>query len=217
LDEEQRIKQLMQIENDLRQDGYRRIAGVDEVGRGPLAGPVMAAVCVLPEKFDLPGLNDSKKLSEKKRQILQQKIQEQAVSYALGSASIEEIDRYNILAATKIAMKRALDKLKVVPDLILVDGRDRLDISLPQRPIIGGDGRCACIAAASILAKVARDAWMEDMHKIYPEYNFHLHKGYGTKNHLEAIRRFGPCAIHRQTFSPVKQYKQNRDDIKKLV
>jgi ribonuclease HII len=205
VDEVQRIKRLMEMENQLRREGFWFIAGVDEVGRGPLAGPVFASACILPGKFDLPGLNDSKKLSAKKREYLAEKIKEQAVAFALGSASAAEIDRINILQASKLAMKRALANLSVSPDFVLVDGRDRLNIDLPHRPVIGGDGLCAGIAAASILAKVARDKLMDEIHEIYPQYCFDQHKGYGTALHLELIAKFGPCPIHRRSFSPIKE------------
>ncbi|NLI91412.1 MAG: ribonuclease HII [Peptococcaceae bacterium] len=205
MDEIQRINQLMQMENELRFEGYRLVAGVDEAGRGPLAGPVIASACILPDKFDLPGLDDSKRLTEKKRQYLAQKIKEQAVAFSLGSASSREIDLLNILKATKLAMKRALENLQIKPDYILVDGRDRLNIPFLHKTVIGGDGLCACIAAASILAKVSRDELMCEIHEIYPEYCFDQHKGYGTRMHLEAIYKFGPCPIHRQSFSPIKE------------
>jgi ribonuclease HII len=195
----------MQMENEYHQQGFRLIAGVDEAGRGPLAGPVFAAACILPECFDLPGLDDSKKLTEKKREYLAAKIKEQAVAFSVASATSEEIDSLNILQATKLAMKRAVDLLSVIPDIVLVDGRDRINIALSHQPIVGGDGLCASIAAASILAKVTRDEFMCEMHEIYPEYCFDQHKGYGTKMHLEAIKVFGPCPIHRQSFSPIKE------------
>lgn len=205
MDEVQRINQLLQIENELHQQGFKLVAGIDEAGRGPLAGPVMASACILPNSFNLPGLDDSKKLTEKKREYLAHKIKEQAVAFSLGSATSKEIDLLNILKATKLAMKRALENLYVTPDFVLVDGRDSLNIMLAQRTVIGGDGLCAGIAAASILAKVARDELMCEMNEIYPEYGFDQHKGYGTRLHLEAIKRFGPCQIHRQSFSPIRE------------
>lgn len=205
MEEFQRMRNLLKIENDIQKCGYRLIAGVDEAGRGPLAGPVMAAACILPKDFDLPGLNDSKKLTEKRREYLFSKIEDQAIAFSLGSATASEIDKLNILQATKMAMKRAINNLEVTPDYVLIDGRDRLDITLIHRTIVGGDGLSASIAAASILAKVTRDKLMTEMHEIYPEYSFDHHKGYGTKLHLEAIHRFGPCPIHRQSFSPIKE------------
>lgn len=205
MEESQRINEMLQIENELYLEGYNLIAGVDEAGRGPLAGPVMTAACILPKVFDLPGLNDSKKLSAKKREYLSHKIKEQAIAYSISSATSNEINILNILQATKLAMKRALDKLTVTPDYVLIDGRDRLNITLLHRTVIGGDGLSANIAAASILAKVARDELMGEMHQIYPEYRFDLHKGYGTRLHLEAIEKYGPCPLHRTNFSPIKE------------
>jgi len=205
MNEIERIEKLLEIEKGLFAEGYSRIAGVDEAGRGPLAGPVIAAACILPREFDLPGLNDSKKCSEKKRRELAGKIKRQAVAFALGSATSEEIDLLNILRATKLAMTRALENLKPNPDYIIIDGRDMLNMDTAQKAIIGGDGLSASIAAASILAKVTRDELMDEMHQIYPEYHFDQHKGYGTKLHMEVISRFGPCPIHRQSFSPIKE------------
>lgn len=205
MEEFQRIQDLLKIENELFEEGYQLVAGVDEAGRGPLAGPVMAAVCILPKGFDLPGLNDSKKLTEKKREYLFHKIKEQAIAFSLGSATSIEIDTLNVLQATKLAMMRAIDHLEVTPDYLLIDGKDRLNTPLLHKTVIGGDGLSASIAAASILAKVARDELMYEAHELYPEYHFDLHKGYGTKIHLEAIKRFGPCPIHRKSFSPLKE------------
>lgn len=196
---------LMLIERSLYCQGYVLIAGIDEAGRGPLAGPVMAAACVLPREFDLPGLDDSKKISENKRIILATKIKEQALAFSVASATAMEIDLINILQATKLAMKRAVENLSLTPDFVLIDGRDTINITTAQRTVIGGDGLSASMAAASILAKVARDELMAQLHEIYPEYCFDQHKGYGTRLHLEAIHRFGPCPIHRRSFSPIKQ------------
>ena len=200
-----RTDELMQIERALFAEGYELVAGVDEAGRGPLAGPVMAAVCILPRDFDLPGLDDSKKVAEKKRIVLASKIKEQALAFSLGSATSREIDLLNILKATRLAMKRALDNLTLTPGFLLIDGREKINTPIAQRSVIGGDGLSASIAAASILAKVARDEFMLEMHEVYPEYAFDQHKGYGTKLHLDAINRFGPCAIHRRSFSPIKE------------
>jgi len=205
--EAERIASLLKIENELYTAGYRLVAGVDEAGRGPLAGPVVAAACILPPIFDLPGLNDSKKLTEKKRENLNQMIQQQALAYSLGMASVAEIDTLNILQATKLAMKRAIEKLVLTPDFILVDGRDSLDILLPHKPVIDGDSLSASIAAASILAKVARDKIMCELHQLYPQYSFDLHKGYCTKLHLAEIEKYGPCPVHRKSFAPVKDMK----------
>jgi len=203
--ERNQAERLLVLEKELHKEGYKFIAGVDEAGRGPLAGPVVAAACILPEDFILPGLDDSKKLSEKKREYLAEKIMEQAVAYSLGSASHEEIDRLNILNATKLAMKRSLDGLEVPPSYVLVDGRDRLEIPQPHKAVIDGDALVACIAAASILAKVARDKLMTEMHLFFPQYAFDQNKGYCTKLHLEALAEHGPCPIHRKSFSPVKE------------
>lgn len=205
MDERERISELLKIETELYQKGYHLIAGVDEAGRGPLAGPVMAAACILPKSFALEGLNDSKKLSGKKREYLFEKIKEQAVAYSVASASNLEIDRINILQATKLAMKRALEGLALTPDYVLIDGREKLDMPLLHRTIIGGDSLSASIAAASILAKVTRDKIMCELHEIYPEYSFDLHKGYCTRLHIETIEKFGPCPIHRKSFSPIKE------------
>lgn len=200
-----RINSLMKIEKELTREGYSLIAGVDEAGRGPLAGPVMAAACILPRKFDLPGLNDSKKLTPQKRKYLFEMIKEQALSYSVASASPEEIDRINILQATKLAMQRALAALTVRPDYVLIDGRERLELAVPQKTVIDGDALSASIAAASILAKVTRDEFMCKMHELYPEYSFDLHKGYPTRLHLEALKKFGACPLHRRSFSPLKE------------
>lgn len=203
--EVRKTDELLVIENELYNEGFRLIAGVDEAGRGPLAGPVMAAACILPREFDLPGLDDSKKITEKKRVYLAEKIREQALAYSLGSATSKEIDLLNILKATKLAMKRALENLSCKPEFILIDGREGLDTPVLQRTVIGGDGLSASIAAASILAKVARDEFMYEMHQIYPEYCFDQHKGYCTRLHLQILEKYGPCPIHRRTFSPVKE------------
>jgi len=203
--EEQRIQELLTEEKKLWEKGFLYVAGLDEVGRGPLAGPVMAAACILPARFDLPGLNDSKKLSESKREKLSEQIQSQALGYAVGSAEPAEIDALNILQATKLAMKRAVEGLKVRPHFLLIDALELPQIKIPQKGIIRGDSLSASIAAASILAKVTRDRWMTELHKLYPEYGFYRNKGYGTKEHLEALKAYGPCPLHRRSFSPVEQ------------
>lgn len=176
------------------------VCGVDEAGRGPLAGPVCAAAVILPEHLLIPGLTDSKKLTEKKRRELFPLIQEQAVSYGIGFASEAEIDEKNILQATFLAMRRALDQLSVRPELALIDGNRETDFGVPVKTVIKGDSLSANIAAASILAKVTRDDFMLEMAKLYPEYGFDIHKGYGTKAHYEALRCYGPCPIHRKSF-----------------
>ena len=191
---------LWAIEDSLYGEGVHRICGVDEAGRGPLAGPVCAAAVILPPNLEIPGLTDSKKLSDKKRRELFPVIQEQAVAYGIGSASEQEIDEVNILQATFLAMERAMEKLSVRPQLALIDGNRAKDFGLPVRTIVSGDALSASIAAASILAKVTRDRLMEELDGEYPLYGFAVHKGYGTKRHYEALRAFGPCPIHRRTF-----------------
>lgn len=180
------------------------IAGVDEVGRGPLAGPVMACAVILDSKKPIAGLKDSKKLSENKRVALSQMIKETAICWAIGVASVEEIDEINILQATLLAMKRAVDSLSIIPKQVLVDGNRCPKIAIPAKAIIGGDNTVIEISAASIIAKVTRDALMIELDLVYPEYGFARHKGYGTKEHLAALTKFGPCDIHRTSFSPVK-------------
>lgn len=194
------MPELWTLENEIYDSGIRLLCGVDEAGRGPLAGPVCAAAVILPRGTQIEGLNDSKKLSEKKRETLYDLIIDKAVSYGIAFASVEEIEEYNILNATFLAMNRALARLKPVPELALIDGNRNTGIELPSRCIVGGDGCCADIAAASILAKVTRDRYMDSMAKQYPAYGFDRHKGYGTKAHYAAIRENGPCPIHRLSF-----------------
>ena len=188
---------MWEIEDSL---GLRLICGVDEAGRGPLAGPVCAAAVILPEHLQIPGLNDSKKLTDKKRRELFPVIQEQAIAYGIGLASESEIDEINILQATFLAMRRALDQLSVRPEIALIDGNRETDFGLPVKTVVKGDSLSANIAAASILAKVTRDNLMMELAQQYPEYGFEIHKGYGTKAHYEALRTYGPCPIHRKTF-----------------
>jgi len=178
-------------------------AGVDEAGRGPLAGPVVAAAVILPKECEINGLNDSKKLSHQKREILYHQIKAVAVSIGVGIIEPDEIDRINILRAALLAMEIAVKKLNPKPDFLLIDGNIRTSLLIPQQAVIGGDSICNSIAAASIIAKVARDLIMDDYHNIHPEYNFKKHKGYPTKEHYEALRKFGPCPIHRKTFRGV--------------
>ena len=177
------------------------IAGVDEAGRGPLAGPVVCACVIMPMESEkiIEGVNDSKKLSAKKREELFDKIVDIAISYSIVEIDEKKIDEINILQATKLGMKRAVENLKVMPDLVLVDAV-KIDVALPQENIIKGDALSYNIAAASILAKVYRDKLMENLDKKYPEYNFAKHKGYGTKAHIEALKKYGKCEIHRETF-----------------
>ena len=193
-------KDLWVIENARYSDTVQCICGVDEAGRGPLAGPVYAAAVILPRGLVIEGLNDSKKLTEKRREALYDVIVEQAVAYGIGSADEKEIDEINILQATFLAMRRAIAQLAVRPDLALIDGNRESDFGVPAQTVIGGDGKSANIAAASILAKVTRDRVMLEYAREYPQYGFDVHKGYGTKRHYEALREFGPCPIHRQSF-----------------
>ena len=191
---------MWEIEDEFHGKGYSVICGVDEAGRGPLAGPVCAAAVILPEHLEIPGLNDSKKLTDKKRRELFPLIKEQAIAYGIGFATHQEIDEINILQATYLAMERALEQLDVKPDLALIDGNRAKDFGIPVQTVVKGDSLSANIAAASILAKVTRDDLMLEMAKEYPGYGFEVHKGYGTKAHYEALREHGPCAIHRMTF-----------------
>ena len=176
------------------------ICGVDEAGRGPLAGPVCAAAVILPKHLQIPGLTDSKKLSDKKRRELFPIIQQQAIAYGIGLASEAEIDEINILQATFLAMRRALDQLSIRPEIALIDGNRETDFGLPVKTVVKGDSLSANIAAASILAKVTRDNILVELASQYPEYGFEIHKGYGTKAHYEALRTYGPCPIHRKSF-----------------
>ncbi|MCI5977061.1 MAG: ribonuclease HII [Clostridiales bacterium] len=191
---------LWEIEQTWADRGFHAICGIDEAGRGPLAGPVCAAAVILPERLDIPGLNDSKKLTDKKRRELFPIIEEQAIAFGLGWASQEEIDEINILQATFLAMSRAVEQLKIRPDLALVDGNRAPALDLPVETVVQGDSLSASIAAASVLAKVSRDDVMLRMAEEYPGYGFEVHKGYGTKAHYEALRKFGPSPIHRRTF-----------------
>ena len=191
---------MWEIENSFFSEDIRVICGVDEAGRGPLAGPVCAAAVILPANLEIPGLTDSKKLTDKKRRELFPVIMEQAVAYGIGFASEQEIDEINILQATFLAMQRAIDQLSVKPDLALIDGNRQKDFGIPVKTVVKGDSLSASIAAASILAKVTRDNLMLEQAELYPQYKFDIHKGYGTKAHYEALREFGPCPIHRMTF-----------------
>ena len=191
---------MWEIEDGCLLEGYQVICGVDEAGRGPLAGPVCAAAVILPQHIEIPGLNDSKKLSDKRRREIFPIIKEQALAYGIGFASHEEIDEINILQATYLAMERALAQLKLSPELALIDGNRAKDFGIPVRTVVKGDSLSANIAAASVLAKVTRDDWMLEQAKLYPEYGFEVHKGYGTKAHYEALSAHGPCPIHRKSF-----------------
>ena len=191
---------LWKLENEIYDSGIKLLCGVDEAGRGPLAGPVCAAAVILPRGLEIPGLNDSKKLTEKKREELFDRIVDSAVSYGIAFGSVEEIETLNILGATFLAMNRAIEQLKPQPELALIDGNRNAGITVSSRCVIKGDATCADIAAASILAKVTRDRLMLELAAQYPEYHFEQHKGYGTKLHYEALREFGPSPVHRPSF-----------------
>lgn len=191
---------LWTMEQALMASGYPVLCGIDEAGRGPLAGPVCAAAVMLPPGLELPGLNDSKKLTGKKREALYDVIIASALHYGIAFATVEEIETHNILGATFLAMRRAVSKLTVTPALVLVDGNRDPKLELPTECVIKGDGKCADIAAASVLAKVTRDRYMLEMAQKYPAYGFEKHKGYGTQMHYDAIRAHGPCEIHRMSF-----------------
>ena len=188
------------LENQLQEEGFSLVCGVDEAGRGPLCGPVFAAACILPDGLVLEGLNDSKKLTPKKRDKLFDLICENAIAYSIASASVEEIDELNILEADLLAMRRAIDGLSVKADFALIDGNIARDFQIPARAIIGGDAKSPSIAAASILAKVARDRDCIKLDEAYPQYGIAKHKGYGTKQHMDALRTYGPSPIHRKQF-----------------
>jgi ribonuclease HII len=194
------MSDLWDIENQAFAQGIRLVCGVDEAGRGPLAGPVCAAAVILPPNIDIPGLNDSKKLSDKRRRELFPIIKEQAIAYGIGLADCKEIDEINILQATFLAMERAIADLTVKPQVALIDGNRQKDFGLPVETVVHGDSLSASIAAASILAKVTRDDIMLELAEEYPRYGFDIHKGYGTKAHYEALREYGACPIHRMSF-----------------
>ena len=194
------MTELWTLENEIYGEGYSLLCGVDEAGRGPLAGPVCAAAVILPRGFVLAGLDDSKKLTEKKREALFDPIREAAISYGVAFASVEEIETLNILNATFLAMNRAIEQLSPAPELALIDGNRNTGIHFNSRCVVKGDAKCADIAAASVLAKVTRDRYMLEMAEKYPEYYFEQHKGYGTALHYEALREHGPSPIHRMSF-----------------
>lgn len=189
-----------ELERKYRAEGYALVCGVDEAGRGPLSGPVYAAACILPDGLEIPGLNDSKKLSPKKRDALYDIICREAVAYAIAYATPEEIDTLNILNADMLAMRRAIEQLSPPASLALIDGNIARDMPIPAYPIIKGDAVSCSVAAASILAKVARDRQCMEDDRLYPQYGFAAHKGYGTKAHMDALRTYGPCPIHRRSF-----------------
>ena len=190
----------LEYENKAIESGYKNICGVDEAGRGPLAGPVCAAAVILPEGKIIEGVNDSKKLTEKKREELFDVIKEEAVAYSVGWASVEEVEEINILNAAMLAMKRAVEGLSVKADFAYIDGNKIPNVEIPCEAVVKGDAKSMSIAAASILAKVSRDRLMQELAKDYPEYGFEKHKGYGTKAHNEAILKYGVTPIHRMSF-----------------
>ena len=194
------MTELWTLENEIYGEGYSLLCGVDEAGRGPLAGPVCAAAVILPRGLVLAGLDDSKKLTEKKREALFDPICEAAISYGVAFASVEEIETLNILNASFLAMNRAIEQLSPAPELALIDGNRNTGIRFPSRCVVKGDAKCADIAAASVLAKVTRDRYMLEMAERYPEYRFEQHKGYGTALHYDALREYGPSPIHRMSF-----------------
>lgn len=194
------IMDWLEYENKALSQGYRIICGVDEAGRGPLAGPVYAGAVILPEGYVVEGVNDSKKLSEKKRDLLYDKIIKECISYSVGIATEKEIDEINILQATFLAMKRAVEGLNIQPDIALIDGNKKPGLDIAEWDIVKGDAKSASIAAASIIAKVSRDRYMLEMAEKYPEYHFEKHKGYGTKLHYEMIEKYGISEIHRKSF-----------------
>lgn len=193
------------FETEARRCGYRRVAGLDEAGRGPLAGPVVAAAVILPRRCLFEGLNDSKQVAQPERDRLYEEIGRRAIGVGIGVASEREIDAMNILEATRLAMVRAIQALASSPDFLLLDAVTLPSVRVPQRAIIKGDGLSVSIAAASIIAKVTRDRLMQDYHRQYPQYNFLAHKGYPTSEHLRLLAAHGPCEIHRRTFRPVLQ------------
>lgn len=191
---------LWELEKQIYSQGYKLVCGVDEAGRGPLAGPVYAAAVILPRDAVITGLNDSKKLTERKREELFEPIKTTALSYGIAFATVEEIEELNILNATFLAMNRAIAQLELQPELALIDGNRNSGIELNSQCVVKGDSLCADIAAASVLAKVSRDRYMLQMDELYPQYHFRQHKGYGTKLHYEALREYGPSPIHRLSF-----------------
>lgn len=188
------------IENELHEKGYEYVCGVDEAGRGPLCGPVFAAACILPDGLVIDGLNDSKKLTEKKREALFDVICENAVAYCIASADVEEIDELNILEADLLAMRRAIDGLSQKADFAIIDGNVARDFQIPAAPVIKGDAKSMSIAAASVLAKVSRDRICVELDREYPQYGIAKHKGYGTREHMDALKKYGPSPIHRKKF-----------------
>ena len=198
--EEERLQEMLEIEDNLYSKGYKFVCGVDEAGRGPLCGPVVAAAVILREDDKIEGVNDSKKLSEKKREEVYERIMEKALAVGVGMSDVDVIEEVNILNATKMAMKQAIDNLKQRPDYVLIDGNQMINIDIEGETVVHGDAKSESIAAASIVAKVTRDRMLIEWDKEYPEYGFAKHKGYGTKAHVEAIGKYGLTQIHRPSF-----------------
>lgn len=198
--EEERLENMLKIEQGLYAKGYKLICGVDEAGRGPLCGPVVAAAVILKPDDKIEGVNDSKKLSEKKREKLYDDIMENALAVGVGMSDVDVIEEVNILNATKIAMKKAIESLSIKPEYVLIDGNQMIDIDIKGETVVSGDAKSESIAAASIIAKVTRDRMLIEWDKKYPEYGFAKHKGYGTKAHIEAIGKYGLTPIHRKSF-----------------
>lgn len=196
----ERLKSMLEIEEGLNEKGYNFVCGVDEAGRGPLCGPVVAAAVILPIGEYIEGVNDSKKLSEKKREILYDEIINKALAVGVGISDVDVIESVNILNATKLAMKQAIKNLNVTPDYVLIDGNQMIDINIPAETVVSGDAKSESIAAASIIAKVTRDRMLRKWDEDYPEYGFAKHKGYGTKMHIEAIAKYGLSPLHRPSF-----------------
>lgn len=204
-EEQHRLQKMWSYERAARKKGYTFVAGIDEVGRGPLAGPVVASAVILPQNVDVTGMNDSKKLTQEQRDILRAHIEENAISIGIGLVDVDYIDRHNILQATFEAMRIAISQLKPIPDIVLVDAVKIPLVHIPQKNIIKGDELSHSIAAASIIAKTTRDEWMRKAALTYPQYGFDQHVGYATAQHLKALEEFGPTPIHRRSFSPIKE------------
>jgi len=196
----ERLDNMLVFENEAYEKGFEFVCGVDEAGRGPLCGPVVAAAVILPKDAHIEGVNDSKKLSEKKREKLFDDIMENAVAVGIGMSDVDVIEKINILGATKEAMKEAITNLSIRPDFVLIDGNQDINIDIDRQTVVSGDARSESIAAASIIAKVTRDRMLKQYDEIYPEYGFAKHKGYGTKAHIEAIKEYGLTPIHRPSF-----------------
>lgn len=209
------MKTFQKIEREFFRKGFRLIAGVDEAGRGPLAGPVVAASVVFDERIEIDGINDSKKLTSKEREQLEKEIKQKALAYSIFVVDVDEINKLNILRSSLFAMEQSILQLELKPDLILVDGNYKLNLSIENQPIVKGDSKCFSIAAASILAKTYRDRLMIELSEKFPEYKFHKNKGYPTREHIEAILKFGPCEIHRKKF--LRKIYERKSEQQKII